>query len=303
MSTLVVKIGLATLLVGLGTASIAVTIGMRGTASPSVSRSVPAAFPAATSAEPPRSSALQPVLAAPSALAARSRESAAPTARKSGPVAVVAPARHESVTETPAAGHSLSMNLKPLFATFVLGTATATTVTASKADSPSFTTEDLAPPKPRGPERSGFTLEVGAGVSQVVVMQRHRSSAELTYDPLSISVGAFVTPRLAIMARMAGAGMGQGRALGAFYGVVVQYWLLPDLFVGAGAGAALLRPAYDIEGPIPALRWGVGAEARIGYSFATFKHHSLAATLEVFPSVLGDATSMATTLNLQWQLH
>ena len=217
--------------------------------------------------------------------------------------AVVAPAGHDSLTETPAAGHSISMNLKPLFVTFVLGAVTATTVATSKADPPSFTAEDLAPSKPHGPERSGFTMEVGTGVSQVVVMQDHRSSSQLSVDPLSISLGAFVTPRLAIMARMAGAGMGQGRALGAFYGVVVQYWLLPDLFVGAGAGAALVRPAYDVEGPPPALRWGLGAEARIGYSFATFKHHSLATTLEVFPSVLGDATSMATTLNLQWQLH
>jgi hypothetical protein len=157
--------------------------------------------------------------------------------------------------------------------------------------------------------RSGFTLELGVGMSHTYVdPDAAGTQNELGLAPLSISLGSFVTDRIAVLGRIAGTSYFEQvdgeteQFTSGFLGVVGEYWFSDRWFASAGIGLAgfganplLSEREVDIE-------QGVGLSLRGGYSFLTSTRHSLRAAIELFPSVYGDATTLGTALNLEWQL-
>jgi len=158
-------------------------------------------------------------------------------------------------------------------------------------------------------DRSGFTLELGIGLAQThLEPESGESRSELGLAPLSISLGGFVSDRFAILGRAAGtsyfkdAGDETLQFTSGFYGLVGEYWFNDRLFTSAGVGLATfgLNPLTNSKDYDPDT--GLGFAFRAGYSFFTSQNHSLRASLELFPSVFEDATTVGTAATFEWQL-
>ena len=134
-------------------------------------------------------------------------------------------------------------------------------------------------------------------------------------SPLSVGVGVFVTPRLAVLARLAGTTYSQRGSYNgeshlwtyAFYGVSVQYWIDEVWFLEGGLGLGHNgRDGFLV--PLRSTQYGVSFSARAGWVFATHGSHSFSATLELIPSVYRETQeyvgvkSLGTVLAVQWQL-
>jgi hypothetical protein len=158
-------------------------------------------------------------------------------------------------------------------------------------------------------DRSGFTLELGLGIAHTMVQTDIADDeSEIGLAPLSLSLGAFVTDRFAILARAAGTSYFQDfggeteQLTSNFYGLVGEYWFNDRVFASAGAGLATfgLNPLLsdrDIDTEL-----GLGLAVRGGYSFFTSRAHSLRASIELFPSFYDDVTTVGTAATLEWQL-
>ncbi len=163
---------------------------------------------------------------------------------------------------------------------------------------------------PDAPRREGFTLELGLGLGIThLSADLGASETNVGLAPLSLSLGGFFSPDVAVMFRMAGTSwfediLGESVQLGNyFYGVAAQYWPHDHAFIGGGAGLALLddNPLFssniDVESDS-----GLGLTLRAGYSFATMRRHSFALTAELFPAFYEGGTVVGIAFNLQWQL-
>lgn len=160
------------------------------------------------------------------------------------------------------------------------------------------------------PNRQGFTGDLSLGAALVLVPQttvtscsgcpggfRAEESRETKFGlaGLSVSLGGYVTPQVALVARLAGTSFfDDGDQYGNnFYGVGAEVWPIDQLFLGAGVGFALFgkNPLYssgdaDQEG-------GWALDFRIGTALAQGKNHDFILSLEAIPgfyeggSVLG----------------
>lgn len=156
--------------------------------------------------------------------------------------------------------------------------------------------------------RRGLTLELGLGAALTHVA-REKAEAESGLGPaaLSIGVGGFVTPKLAILAREAGTTYFGSRAGGDVtqhlllsYGVQLQYWANDWVSISAGPALAvagdnpLLATSHD-------LALGLGASARTGIALLAVTHHVLRASCEIFNAKVPDAFVFGSTLGVEWQ--
>lgn len=159
------------------------------------------------------------------------------------------------------------------------------------------------------PKREGFTLEVGIGGAVTTI----RPDAGDAYTrgglaPLSLSLGGFLTPEVALMARFAGTSLFEtfgGETLqltNAFYGVALQYWPIDELFLGAGFGFAVFDDNPFSGGNRVLAETGVGLTARLGWSFITLRHHSVAFVYELYPTFYDGTTVIGNAFIIQYQL-
>jgi hypothetical protein len=160
-----------------------------------------------------------------------------------------------------------------------------------------------------GPHRSGFTLELGIGFAITHIFPSVGGNfTKIGMAPLSLSLGGFVNNDLAIMFRMAGASYFRENAFGdlqdvalGFYGVHVQYWFNDWYFISGGPGLALYGAVFGRTSLDPRIKPGFGFNVRTGFSFASWKHHSLRFSLELFPSFFSKVKAMAETIIFEWQ--
>jgi len=177
-------------------------------------------------------------------------------------------------------------------------------------------TAPASPPPPieneeapaEGPLRQGFTLELGLGAALTHVSPDNGTSqTKVGLAPLSLGLGGFLTPDIALLARAAGTSYFEKGANGdtsqfvsAFYGAHLQYWFTDRFMMSAGPGFmlfgenAFLTPA---EKPVT----GYGASVRAGYAVLAIKHHVLRFSLELFPAKFKDASVLGSALNFEWQ--
>lgn len=167
------------------------------------------------------------------------------------------------------------------------------------------------PVDPREPYRSGFTLELGIGFGVTHLLPKGGTNeTKIGLAPLSLSLGGFVTPQLAIMFRMAGTSYFhrtvldqlQTSVLG-FYGVHVQWWFNRWLMLSGGPGLALYGVVFNRTSIDAKIKAGFGLSVRLGFAFATWRHHALRFSLELFPSIFQKMTIMAEALNFEWQYY
>lgn len=159
------------------------------------------------------------------------------------------------------------------------------------------------------PRREGFTLEVGLGGAATTVSPKGgESETRGGLAPLSLSLGGFLSPEVALMARLGGTsffetfGSDTIQLTNAFYGVTLQYWPIDALFLGGGFGFAVFDDNPFFGGDRVQGETGVGLTARLGWSFVTSRHHSAAFVYELYPSFYEGATVIGNAFILQYQM-
>lgn len=186
------------------------------------------------------------------------------------------------------------------------------------------------PPAPEQswPDRKGFTLELGLGASYTTVAGAGAIDGGFGLAPLSLSVGGFVSKRVAIAARMAGTSFFEdlstyrnGRVsresqqvANGYFGPVLQVFLNDYIFLGGGAGLAVLyvNPLATTSSRVPDPVLGFALTARAGFGFFAKRHHWLGVVLEAYPAFYerndgGDTSNsraaFGTAAILQWQYY
>lgn len=130
--------------------------------------------------------------------------------------------------------------------------------------------------------------------------------------PLSISIGGFVSNRLALFGSFSAAFFNYSphastlaesrlrtnttRAL--FLGATAQFWLSDSLTLGGGLGIGTLsHGALEAE-----VNRGLALPVRVGWFFARARNGALGATWELAPTFFSRAeTALMSTVGVQWQ--
>ena len=161
--------------------------------------------------------------------------------------------------------------------------------------------------------RHGFTMELGLGMSQTGTSSDvgGRDHSGLGLAPLSLGLGGFLTPRLALIGRAAGTSYSREDSRGnsystvnGFYGPTLQYWATDRVFLGGGVGLAVL--AADLYGEarkdVRFFDTGIGLNARAGWAFALpGTHNAITLSIDGFASKFDKSTTVASALDLGWQ--
>ncbi len=167
------------------------------------------------------------------------------------------------------------------------------------------------------PQREGLTLELGIGAS---VMALDNAPAEAARDnvglaPLSLGIGGFLSPDVALTFRMTGTSSFRDRGAGleqtvlGFYGPSLQYFVSDDLFVSGGVGLGLLahNPFLASESRVKVTpmesRVGFAGNARIGWNFLKTKGAGLVLYAEATPARLEDVTAFGMAVGLGFQSY
>jgi len=122
--------------------------------------------------------------------------------------------------------------------------------------------------------RNGLTFEANLGLGVIWASAEGESSdSELALGGLSLGLGGWVSPQLAITARIAGVTYSEDcgdetcMLTSAFFGPVAQYWLNEQAWIGGGAGLAVLRGSTTGSGDSETEN-GFGLNLRAGYTFS-----------------------------------
>ncbi|WP_146646181.1 hypothetical protein [Labilithrix luteola] len=161
--------------------------------------------------------------------------------------------------------------------------------------------------------RHGFTMELGVGVSQTSLSSDvgDREHSNIGLAPLSLSMGGFVSPKVALLGRMAGTSFFRDddhkrsyQTVSGFYGAGLQYWPSDRFFVGGGVGAAVLASDLYRQGSrdVRYTEVGFGGNLRAGWAFAELgNHHVFTLAIDTFASKFEKSSTLAAALNLSWQ--
>lgn len=149
------------------------------------------------------------------------------------------------------------------------------------------------------PTRHGFTLELGLGIAWL----RATSSdfSELGLHGLTISLGGFVTPSLAIEARVTSAtilGRGGSDSI-TFTNILVnlQYWANDWLTIGGGIGAGMG------SGTSLVTDFGFALNARLGAAFLRWRTGLMRVALEFVPAWIESELVTMTAIALEYQYY
>lgn len=159
------------------------------------------------------------------------------------------------------------------------------------------------PPVDPSPQRTGFTLEVGLGVS-LVQSDETDGDVGVGVAPLSLGVGLFFTSDIALSLRITGASFFQdlGDTLGLFilahYGTNLQIFVDDDFIVGAGPALSVVGA---LDGSDPDL--GFGFNARAGYALISNRKINIRVLIELLMGAgHTEGTIFAQCLKAEFQL-
>jgi hypothetical protein len=158
------------------------------------------------------------------------------------------------------------------------------------------------------PLRQGFTFEVGFGGSLTYVA-RELADGHLGVGPTTLAVGAgvFITPKLALLARLAGTTYFDKNVDGettqiihGLGGIHLQYWVNDAVSLSTGPAIAVVgaNPLLAADG---SAHLGVGGSSRVGYSLFSSKHHVLRLSWETFNTKISRALIFGSALSFEWQ--
>jgi hypothetical protein len=171
----------------------------------------------------------------------------------------------------------------------------------------------LFPNSARATERSGVTIELGAGLGYQLQVPRDAPSYEskgyLGFAPPSLSLGAFVTSDLAIFVRTASISTKPVTRFetSSFVGVGAQYWATDRVFVALAGGLSVHGRGIVIGFADPT-QTGFAIDARVGYAFERVGRHAFSIYGELLPAFYSANdryigwNSYAVIVGAEWQL-
>jgi hypothetical protein len=154
----------------------------------------------------------------------------------------------------------------------------------------------------------GFTIEGSSGVGMALLTGSTGAGthvSDVSLAGLGVGLGAWLTPRFALTARVAGVGVSadalaklDGTGVELVVGPSLQYWLTPRFWVSGGLGYA----AFAVVGakettPGPPTLTGFGADLRAGYTLLPAfweSHHMVYVSVEVTPARVSNGTASGT---------
>lgn len=152
------------------------------------------------------------------------------------------------------------------------------------------------------PVRNGITFEANLGFGFLQAESDGSSSdTESSLGGLNLGIGAFISPRMAISARVAGVTHTEDGAsiTEAFFGPSVQYWVSPNLWVGGGLGLGVAR--VEVDGFGSDSETGLALDGRVGYTFNPQAKHSFNVSAELTPAFIEDVTFTGFALLIGYQ--
>lgn len=149
------------------------------------------------------------------------------------------------------------------------------------------------PPQPVS-LHDGMTFELNLGLGWVRASANDTSdTSNLGIGGLSLGVGGWVSPKLAITGRIAGVTLSENgaRLSDIFFGPSAQYWIDDHFWLGGGAGLGILAVSNNANSDSIT---GVGLDLRIGYTFSAGSENTINASFELNPGFFSENGSSAT---------
>ena len=175
------------------------------------------------------------------------------------------------------------------------------------------------------PHHSGFTGDLGIGVgittrpvesfSECVGSAAqcagvdtgvHKSTdVEFGLAPLSLSLGGFLTPKLALLFRATGTSyfIGNDQYLDAFYGAVVEYWPHDRFFFGGGPGIGYFGTNPLVSSGVSESETAFALDARAGVALINGRDHDLTLSLEATSGFYADNTLLSGAFLVAWKWY
>ena len=128
-----------------------------------------------------------------------------------------------------------------------------------------------------------MTFELNVGLGWMYAQADGDSdTSDLGIGGLSLGIGGWVSPQLAITGRIAGVTLSENDATlsNIFVGPSVQYWLNPNAWIGGGAGVGILRLAAGGESDSVN---GLSLDLRAGYTFNPGTENTFNISFELNP--------------------
>jgi hypothetical protein len=180
-----------------------------------------------------------------------------------------------------------------------------------------FTLLGLAAPAVAAPERAGFTGDLSIGVSvttRTVTSASGGSNTSFTDDtstqlepglaPLGVSLGGYLSPRYALLFRLAGTSYFRSNTqiINAFAGPMLEFWPHDRLFLGGGVGLGTLAPNPFLGSSSVISRQGVAFDVRGGAVLTGGSRHALTLSLEIIPAIYKQA-QLGVAVAVAWKWY
>ncbi|MDF3071320.1 MAG: hypothetical protein K0R38_6921 [Polyangiaceae bacterium] len=167
------------------------------------------------------------------------------------------------------------------------------------------------------PRHQGFTGDLGIGVSLMNVPSFSTScgpyggctpvprSSHFGLAPLSLSLGGFITPRVALLARAAGTSYFEDgtQMTHNFYGIIAEVWPIDEIFVSGGVGLGLYGPNPLFSRSSREAVGGWALDFRIGAALAQGTNHDFTLALEAIPGFYDGETVQGFALVGAWKWY
>lgn len=142
--------------------------------------------------------------------------------------------------------------------------------------------------------RNGMTFEANLGLGWIRASADGESdTSDLGIGGLSLGVGGWTSPKVALTARLSGVTLSENGAQlsHVFLGPAAQYWVDDHFWLGGGAGLSILAASNDVDRDSVS---GFGLDLRIGYTFTSGSENTVNVSLELNPGWYSENGSSAT---------
>ncbi|MBK6849055.1 MAG: hypothetical protein IPG96_16485 [Proteobacteria bacterium] len=158
---------------------------------------------------------------------------------------------------------------------------------------------------PRGPERKGFTLQLELSGGGSTLLARGQGSDETEAGlGFNLGLGGFLTPRIALLGRLATFDWGITTAdydegMSVLLGAALQWWMHDRVYLEGGVGVATTGVAP--RGGETDDQSGMGLSLGVGYSAVNLWHHAFGLFAQFTPLFTGHGTTLTYQSGFFWQ--
>jgi hypothetical protein len=142
--------------------------------------------------------------------------------------------------------------------------------------------------------RNGLTGELNIGIGWIRASDDDSSdTSDAGVAGLSLGLGGWISPNLALTARIAGVTYSEDSAslTNAFFGPSLQYWVADQFWLGGGIGLGVLRLDTELDDDSIT---GFAMDLRVGYTFNLGSENTFNASFELNPGFFSENGADAT---------